>query len=57
MIMEYEMKLNILARFFYYIEQAKDIPLITPVMMNKAYVILSLIDTLMKIKQMNLYKH
>lgn len=26
MIMEYEMKLNILARFFYYIEQVKDIP-------------------------------
>ncbi|HBT3269048.1 TPA: hypothetical protein MBF47_005391 [Klebsiella pneumoniae] len=26
MIMEYEIKLNILARFFYYIEQAKDIP-------------------------------
>lgn len=24
--MEYEMKLNVLARFFYYIEQAKDIP-------------------------------
>ena len=24
--MEYEMKLNILARFFYYIEQTKDIP-------------------------------
>ena len=24
--MEYEMKLNILSRFFYYIEQAKDIP-------------------------------
>lgn len=26
MIMEYEMKLNILARFFYYIEQDKDTP-------------------------------
>ncbi|MFS9381211.1 hypothetical protein QNN88_11015 [Citrobacter sp. ANG330] len=26
MIMEYEIKLNVLARFFYYIEQAKDIP-------------------------------
>ena len=26
MIMEYEMKLNVLARFFYYIEQDKDIP-------------------------------
>nr|NMN92662.1 hypothetical protein [Brenneria salicis ATCC 15712 = DSM 30166]RBP57204.1 hypothetical protein DES54_1745 [Brenneria salicis ATCC 15712 = DSM 30166]RLM27968.1 hypothetical protein BHG07_17750 [Brenneria salicis ATCC 15712 = DSM 30166] len=26
MIMEYEMKLNILARFFYYIEQVKYIP-------------------------------
>lgn len=26
MIMGYEMKLNVLARFFYYIEKAKDIP-------------------------------
>ena len=40
MIMEYEMKLNLLARFFYYIEQAKIYLLITQAMTNKDYVIL-----------------
>jgi hypothetical protein len=38
--MKYEMKLNVLASFFYYIEQDKDIPFDYSNMTNKDYVIL-----------------
>ena len=57
MIMEYEMKLNILARFFTILSRIKTHLLITLAMTNNVYVILSLIDILMKIKLMILYRH
>ena len=55
--MEYEIKLNILARFIYYIEQAKDIPFDYSSYEEQSYVILMPIDTLTKIKLTSLYKH